>query len=120
MGKILVNECLPDFVYETPFEKGLAISEFVKGQKKTVILFLRYYGCTLCQYDMNQLAAHYEKITEKGAKVLVVLQSDYNRMQEVLGNSYRQRMHFHLISFAIQNRSCIINWRFSRLSPWQR
>lgn len=84
MGKLLVNEFLPDFVYETPFEKGLLISEFVKSQKKTVILFLRYYGCTLCQYDMNELAAHYEEIRKKGARVLVVLQSDAGSLKAQL------------------------------------
>ena len=43
---------------------------------KTALLFLRYYGCTLCQYDIHQLAENYHQITDVGGQVIVVLQSD--------------------------------------------
>ncbi len=39
------------------------------------MVFLRYFGCTLCQYDMRQFAAEYDKITAAGGQILVVLQS---------------------------------------------
>lgn len=76
MGKLVVGDFLPDFAYDTPFEKGRSISEAVEKKTKTVLLFLRYYGCTMCQLDIHELASNYDKIVAKGAQALVVLQSD--------------------------------------------
>lgn len=73
--KLSVGEVMPDFTYDSPFEKGLKLSETVKKASKTAILFLRYYGCTLCQYEMHKLAIEYDKVIEAGGHVLVVLQS---------------------------------------------
>lgn len=37
MGKLVVGDFLPDFAYDTPFEKGRSISEAVEKKQK------RYY-----------------------------------------------------------------------------
>lgn len=73
--KLVVGETIPDFTFDTPFHKELTLYEEIKDSSKTAILFLRYYGCTLCQYDIHVLAQNYTKITENGGKILVVLQS---------------------------------------------
>lgn len=67
---------MEDFTYNTPFASGIRFSDTVKKAKKTAVVFLRYYGCTLCQYDIQQMAAHYDELTSGGGQVLVVLQSD--------------------------------------------
>ena len=67
---------MPDFTFDTPFAAGLSLSEAVQKTPKTALLFLRYYGCTLCQYEMHLLAENYGQITAAGGQVLVVLQSD--------------------------------------------
>lgn len=68
---------MPEFRYETPLASNIAIVDTVKKIKgKTALVFLRYYGCTLCQYDMHQYAKQYDKIRNSGGQMLVVLQSD--------------------------------------------
>lgn len=84
MAKLNVGEILPDFSYETPFAKDQTLSETAGRAKKTALLFLRYYGCTLCQYDIHRLSAHYPELTAHGGQVLVVLQSDPGRLAEEL------------------------------------
>lgn len=80
MARLEVNGILPDITYDTPFDENLRMSQTVQKADKTILLFLRYYGCTLCQYDMNELAENYEKIGSKGGQVLVVLQSDREKL----------------------------------------
>lgn len=84
MAKLNVGEIMPDFTYETPFAKGQTLSETAGRAKKTALLFLRYYGCTLCQYDIHQLQARHGDLTAHGGQVLVVLQSDPRRLAEDL------------------------------------
>lgn len=74
-ARLAVGEVMPDFTYDTPFASGLTLAGTVQKTPKTALLFLRYYGCTLCQYDMHQLAENYHQITAVGGQVLVVLQS---------------------------------------------
>ena len=73
---LTVGEVMPNFIYDTPFATGLTLSDTVQKTPKTALLFLRYYGCTLCQYDIHQLAENYHQITDVGGQVIVVLQSD--------------------------------------------
>ena len=77
MAKLTVGETMPDFTFDTIYEKGLTIGEVVKrASGKTALVFLRYYGCTLCQYDIHLFKESYEKISAGGGQLLVVLQSD--------------------------------------------
>ena len=76
---------MPDFTIDTPFAAGLSLSETVQKTPKTALLFLRYYGCTLCQYEMHLLAENYDQITAAGGQVLVVLQSDPAGIAEQIG-----------------------------------
>ena len=81
MPKLHVGEKMPDFAYETPFEKGLTIGRAagrVKG--KTAVIFMRYYGCTMCQYDIHLFKTQHDKIAATGGQMLVVLQSDPARL----------------------------------------
>ena len=77
MPKLHVGEKMPDFAFETPFEKGLTIGQVAKRVKgKTAVVFMRYYGCTMCQYDIHLFKTQHEKIAATGGQMLVVLQSD--------------------------------------------
>ena len=75
MAKIEAGCKLADFSFNTPFESDVKLSQKAKGAKKTVLLFLRYYGCTLCQLDIREYANAYDRFKEKDAQLLVVLQS---------------------------------------------
>lgn len=77
MQRLNVGDKMPDFTFETPFQSECTWSETVgRVQGKTALVFLRYYGCTLCQYDLHQFAEHYHEISATGGQLLVVLQSD--------------------------------------------
>lgn len=85
MSKIEVGQQMPDFTFDTPFRSGMKLSEAVEG-KKTAIVFLRYYGCTLCQYDIHKYAKEYDAIEASGGKLLVGLQSDPEKLAADLGS----------------------------------
>ncbi|MBR5995112.1 MAG: redoxin domain-containing protein [Eubacteriaceae bacterium] len=74
MAKIKEGEIFPDFEYVTPFTGIKNLKDAVSG--KTALVFLRYIGCPLCQYDLHEYGVNYKEITDKGGKLLVVLQSD--------------------------------------------
>lgn len=75
INKLKKGDQAPDFVYDTPWEKGISLSEKIR-EKPTFLYFLRYYGCTLCQLEILDIIEDYNKFTEKNAQILVVLQSD--------------------------------------------
>ncbi len=74
--RLEAGEVLPDFTFDTPFEQGQSILETAGRARRTAILFLRYYGCALCQLDIRQLARNYGRLAAGGGQILVVLQSD--------------------------------------------
>lgn len=85
MSKLTVGGVMPDFTYCTPYAAGLTLAQTAKAAPKTALVFLRYYGCTLCQYDIQQLAEHHAELTAHGGQLLVVLQSDPAGLAEQLG-----------------------------------
>ena len=75
MARLNVGEQIQEFTFDTPFEKGRSLEETVQKATKTALLFLRYYGCPVCQVDIRQLAKNYERIPEDEGQLLIVLQS---------------------------------------------
>lgn len=75
MAKITVGSKMPDFTFNTAYESGIKLSDAVSTTGKTALVFLRYYGCTLCQMDIHNYAKEHAKIAVTGGKMLVVLQS---------------------------------------------
>lgn len=85
MARLTVGDTMPDFSFSTPFETGRTLAKTAEGvQGKTAIIFLRYYGCTLCQYDIHQFAVSYDRIRRTEGQILVVLQSDRDHMASQL------------------------------------
>lgn len=77
MAKLTTGQVMPDFSFDTPFEQDRTLAETAaRVTGKTALVFLRYYGCTLCQYDIHQYAQSYGELTKNGGQLLVVLQSD--------------------------------------------
>ena len=74
MARLAVGEKMLDFTAAGAFGPEEALSSRV-GKGKTAIVFLRYYGCTLCQYDIHTYAEHYQEIVGDTGKLFVVLQS---------------------------------------------
>jgi len=90
MARLEKNGVMPDFSYDTPFTYSNQLSEAVKRvQGKTAVVFLRYYGCPMCQLDLFDYAVNYEQITRTGGQLLVVLQSHPNVLrQELTENTF--------------------------------
>ncbi len=77
MTRLTAGQFMPDFTFDTPFETGRTLAQTVRqAEGKTALVFLRYYGCPLCQYDIHQYAKQYSALTQAGGQLLVVLQSD--------------------------------------------
>ncbi|MFV0414395.1 MAG: peroxiredoxin-like family protein [Oscillospiraceae bacterium] len=73
---LIVGQHMPDFTYDTPFATNRRWSTTVTGAKSTALVFLRYYGCPICQLDMRELQKSYAGFEATGGKLLVVLQSN--------------------------------------------
>ncbi len=86
MAKLTAGGKMPDFSFETPFTKDRRLAEAAgKITGKTAVVFLRYFGCTLCQLDMQQYAKGYEEMTAAGGQMLLVLQSDPQKIAAQIG-----------------------------------
>lgn len=81
--KLNVGSTFPDFGYDTPFSRQESLYSALED-RPAIILFLRYYGCTICQLDMHELSKSYDKILASGGKVFVVLQSDPAALKSTL------------------------------------
>ena len=87
MAKVTAGVKFPDFTYNTPYKTGLNISETVKKCKNTAIVFLRYYGCPICQYDIHSFKENYYMIENIDGQILIVLQSDREKLAKSLGKN---------------------------------
>ncbi len=84
MTKLEIGQIMPDFEYVTPFSSGHTLEETAAKAPKTALVFLRYWGCPLCQYDIHLLAQAHAELTAKGGQLLIVLQSDPKGLAEKL------------------------------------
>lgn len=75
MSRLEVGQIAPDFTRETAYDGELSLKKALTA-KHTVLYFSRYYGCSLCQLDLQDMAENHGLLTSKGAAVLVVLQSE--------------------------------------------
>lgn len=82
--KLEVGQKMPDFTYDTAYKTGLSYLEETKG-KKSVLLFLRYYGCPICQLDMYEMEDLIEKFNQLNVDVKIVLQSSKEILTKELG-----------------------------------
>ncbi len=95
MPKIEINSIIEDFYFDTPFEKNVSLSNLVKKVKgRTVILFLRYYGCTLCQMDLHNLIKDYSYVKDLDSQIIVVFQS---KPEIIAQNTKKSDIPFEII-----------------------
>lgn len=85
---VTTGEKAIDFHYQNPFGGENTLSEKVKAAKKTCLIFLRYYGCTICQLDMKAYREQYAKFTDKDAQILLVLQSQPSTIAGGIDENY--------------------------------
>ena len=74
--KLTKGAKMPDFEYLSPYAEGTkTFSEYSNG-KKTYVVFLRYFGCTVCRLDLHLYAQRMAEFAAKDCKLMVVLQTD--------------------------------------------
>ncbi len=82
---ITVGMQAPDFKFNTAWESNLDFHRAIKGTK-TVLFFLRYMGCPLCQYKISELMRDMDRFKALGAGFFIVLQSDPAVVKEHIGS----------------------------------
>ncbi len=82
MSKLVPGMKMPDFTVIRPWKEPKKLSELTNG-KKTIIQFLRYLGCRMCQIDILDYCDEYHKFAEAGVNFFVVLQSAPETIREV-------------------------------------
>ena len=73
-AKLKVGDKAPDFQFRTPWEGENKFYE-AAGNRPSVLVFLRYLGCPICQIDMANLKREINLIEQKGAVLFVIIQS---------------------------------------------
>jgi peroxiredoxin len=73
----------PHFTYDTISKQSLAFHK-TTGGKRSVIFFLRYMGCPICQMKIGDLLRDHEEFNAEGLQVFVVLQSTPASVKEGL------------------------------------
>ena len=82
-NRLKAGDVLPDFGYSTAFGSFDSIKE-AQQRKRMALLFLRYYGCTVCRLDLHRLVERYDDIRALGCDLKVVLQSDPSLLKKEL------------------------------------
>lgn len=90
--KIEIGEIAPVFKLDS-YNAGIIDLQQELGKSKIVLIFSRYFGCPICQLDLKILLENYEKIINKGARLLYITQSG----PEIA----KQKISEHKISFPV-------------------
>ena len=69
-----VGDDAPLFKLESYNAGVIDLGELI-GSHKIVIIFSRYFGCPICQLDLNELLINVNDIEQKRAKLLYITQS---------------------------------------------
>ena len=72
--KIKVGDDAPTFKLESYNAGTIDLNQLI-GSQKIVIIFSRYFGCPICQLDLETLLKQVSEIEKTGAKVLYITQS---------------------------------------------
>ena len=77
MGKknIKKGDKAPVFKNESYNAGIIDLEQLLAENKKLVLIFSRYFGCPICQLDLEELMTRLNEIEAKGAKLLYITQS---------------------------------------------
>ena len=73
-SKLAPGNKAPDFKFKTAWDDEFNFYDAV-GNNPAVLIFLRYYGCPVCQMEMAKIKQGIDLARKKGGRVFVVLQS---------------------------------------------
>jgi peroxiredoxin len=73
-SKLAIGDKAPDFRFKTAWDDEVNFYDAV-GNNPAVLIFLRYYGCPVCQMEMAKIKQGIDLVRKKGGRVFVTLQS---------------------------------------------
>ncbi|MGD0276695.1 MAG: redoxin domain-containing protein [Syntrophales bacterium] len=82
-SRLNVGSKAPDFSFNTPWENNLSFYKETDN-KKAVLFFLRYYGCSVCQMEMSSIRREINVLRQGDTKVFVILQSHPSTLTSLL------------------------------------
>ncbi len=91
--RLMAGAKAPDFVFDSPWEKSLRFYE-AAGKGRSILFFLRYVGCPICQMKISEIIHDWELFKQKGCSVFVALQSEPELIKRQL---YGEEMSFKII-----------------------
>jgi thioredoxin-dependent peroxiredoxin len=74
-SKLTIGNKAPDFKFKTPWDAEVNFYE-TAGSNPAVLIFLRYYGCPVCQMEMAKIKQEIDLVRQTEVLVFVVLQSE--------------------------------------------
>ena len=89
MARLQQGNRMTDFKFCTPYAGEDSVRGLMEdgAYNRFAFIFLRCYGCTLCQYDMHRYMEKYSEITAGGGSFCVVLQSSPETVRRELGEN---------------------------------
>ena len=82
-SKLAMGDKAPDFRFKTPWDGETNFYD-VAGNNPAVLIFLRYYGCPVCQMDMAEIKREIDLVRKKGGRVFVALQSEQETLASLI------------------------------------
>lgn len=73
-SKLTIGNRALDFKFNTPWDDDVDFYDVV-GNNPAVLIFMRYYGCPVCQMEMAKIKQEINSAEKKRARVFVILQS---------------------------------------------
>jgi thioredoxin-dependent peroxiredoxin len=73
--RIKAGEYITDFEFISQYNEKLHLSDIFEKNKNTLLVFLRYYGCPVCQLDLKEYREKYQTLKETETELIIVLQS---------------------------------------------
>ena len=80
--KLKKGASAPSFTTKDIYGKEIELSK--NTDSKTLLFFMRYAGCPVCNFRMHELIENYSDLEENGYKLIVVYQSSDSTLREYL------------------------------------
>ena len=81
--QLKTGDTAPNFQFDTPWLSSQDFYETMQNQN-AVLVFLRYHGCPVCQMELANFRRDIRFFDQKGARVIVFLQSAAERLASLL------------------------------------
>lgn len=81
--KLKKGDVAPDFQITSPWSNRHDFFLDKQGKESSIIFFLRYYGCLICQLDIKRIKDNIDLFTQNNCRVYVIIQSTPKTMKEL-------------------------------------